>query len=661
MIIFLCYNIRIVINRFHTVRVYKMFGNYSFPPKTYFEIASLGYLLVLYLISFNDQNRSFFSYKLFRYLEINMLLALVVSILTYTFAYPQLGTPIAVCTILRTMDSIMCVMASRIFAVYLMAYVDTEGRWKKISLIGNILFATYLVLMILNLPLKFILWYTPDGTYMHGPLFVPIVFSAPVYYLTSGILMLIFRIKSLGPRERVALTVASFVTLFGTVIQAATNGIILLSLPFGSIGVFVLYFSLETSDYHQLLNNNEKLRIAEQDATKANRAKSDFLASMSHEIRTPLNAVLGMDELILLETAKEKEADPALTERIRGYAENIKDAGQVLLSVINDILDLTKIESGRMEIKPAPYSLKTLVDDVGTMVRVRAEQKGLSYVQKTDPEIPDHLIGDELRIRQIMINLLNNAVKYTDSGEVEMDISMKDKNDQTLSLCICVKDTGIGIRPEDLPRIFGDFQRLDEDHNRHIEGTGLGLSIVKRMIGLMNGDINVSSEYKKGSVFTALIPQQINREPEKAGAAGKYKKLGEAITYHTPDCRYLVVDDNRLNLLVATRFLDGLNGHIDTAKSGPEALERMRENKYDLIFMDHMMPDMSGVKAFELSLEDPDNINKSTPMIMMTANALSGVREEYLKKGFADYISKPIEIAELLRIVKLHLPSEKVI
>ena len=189
----------------------------------------------------------------------------------------------------------------------------------KLSLIGNILFATYLILMLINLPLKFILWYTPDGTYMHGPLFVPIVFTAPVYYLTSGILMLIFRLKTLGLREKVSLSIASIVTLFGTIIQAATNGSILLSLPFGSIGIFVLYFSIETSDYHQLVKSNESLRLAEQDAIKANRAKSDFLASMSHEIRTPLNAVLGMDELILIEAGKAKDVDPVFTGRIREY------------------------------------------------------------------------------------------------------------------------------------------------------------------------------------------------------------------------------------------------------------------------------------------------------------------------------------------------------
>ena len=637
-----------------------MLHNYTIPAKTYFEIASLGYLLVLYLISFNDTKRERIrSYKLFRALEINMILALVVSILTYVFAYPELGTPIFICTILRTMDSIMCVMASRIFVVYLMEYVDNAKRYKWIRIIGNAIFGVYLGLMILNLPLKFVLWYAQDGTYMHGKLFVPIVFTAPVYYLTSGMIMLIIRMKTLGSREQIALSVASLITLFGTVIQAATDGVILLSLPFGSAGIFVLYFSLETADYHQLIKSNEKLRIAEQDATKANRAKSDFLANMSHEIRTPLNAVLGMDELILNEIRPEKMIDDSSVERIKGYADNIKDAGHILLSVINDILDLSKIESGKMEIKDEPYSLHTMAGEVDTMMRIKAEQKDLKYVQQIAADIPDRLIGDELRIRQIMINLLNNAVKYTDKGEVKLEMSSENVSDDTVNLKICVKDTGIGIRSEDLPYLFGDYKRLDEEHNRKIEGTGLGLAIVKRMIDLMNGQISVTSEYGKGSVFTAMIPQKINKAKEDESCDASAKN-NEAKAYKTPGCTYLVVDDNKVNLIIASRFLDDLAGTVETSLSGPDSLQKMRDKKYDMIFMDHMMPGMDGIQTYKNSLEDPENKNKDTPMIMMTANALHGVREEYLEMGFADYISKPVDINELKRVVKCHLPKEKI-
>ncbi len=638
-----------------------MLHNYSIPPKTYFEIASLGYLLVLYLISFNDSNRERLrTYKLFRSLEINMLIALFVSILTYVFAYPELGTPIVICTILRTMDSIMCVMASRIFVVYMLEYVDSAKKFKWIRVFGNAIFGLYLALMILNLPLKFILWYNPDGTYMHGSLFVPIVFSPPVYYLTSGMILLIIRMRTLGSREQLSLTAASLITLFGTVIQAATDGAILLSLPFGSAGIFVLYFSLETADYHELIRSNDKLRIAEQDAIKANRAKSDFLANMSHEIRTPLNAVLGMDELIINEIGPEKIIDDSSVDRIRGYADNIKDAGHVLLSVINDILDLSKIESGKMEINEAPYTLHKLTDEVDTMIRIKAEQKDLKYIQQTDPSIPDRLIGDELRIRQIMINILNNAVKYTDKGEVKLEITSEKVSEDVINLRISVKDTGIGIKEEDLPYLFGDYKRLDEEHNRRIEGTGLGLAIVKRMTDLMNGRIDVTSEYGKGSVFTVVIPQTVNKKLNDGEDESSLKKDKEA-AYKTPDCTYLVVDDNRINLIIASKFLDDLGGKVETSLNGPDSLQKMREKKYDMIFMDHMMPGMDGIQAYRKAQEDPENLNPDTPMVMMTANALHGVREEYLEMGFTDYISKPVDINELKRVVRLHIPQEKIV
>ena len=258
-----------------------------------------------------------------------------------------------------------------------------------------------------------------------------------------------------------------------------------------------------------------------------------------------------------------------------------------------------------------------------------------------------------------MINLLNNAVKYTDSGEVKLEISSRSISEDAVELCISVKDTGIGIRSEDIPNLFGNYKRLDEERNHRIEGTGLGLSIVKQLLDLMNGQITVSSEYGKGSVFTVYIPQTDNRVQQEESSDTEFSGKTETIAYRTPDCTYLVIDDNKVNLIIAGRFLDDLAGKVETALSGEEALQKMREKLGKYMGMDHMMPGMDGVQTYRNAMEDPDDLNHETPMIMMTANALHGVREEYLEIGFTDYISKPVDIGELKKVVKLHLPEEK--
>jgi signal transduction histidine kinase/CheY-like chemotaxis protein len=460
------------------------------------------------------------------------------------------------------------------------------------------------------------------------------------------------------------LLAASVITLIGTVIQAATGGALLLSLPCGAMGVMIVYYVLEAPDYRKLQESNEKLRIAEQNAIRANRAKSDFLASMSHEIRTPMNAVLGMDEMILRETEAGSVADQEKLGRIHTYGENIRDAGNVLLSIINDILDLSKIESGKMELVREKYHFAKTLQDVNTMMRIRAEQKGLRYVVETDGEMPEYFYGDELRIRQILVNILNNAVKYTEKGSVTISVTQKELEGRNITLRIAVRDTGIGIRKEDMEQIFGAFERVDKEVNHHIEGTGLGLSIVKQLIILMGGRIEVDSSFGEGSLFAVEIPQEIagGGLMKNYEADGEQEGAGQEVqVFRTKDCRFLLVDDNRMNLLVAKHFLDELDAEIVSVTGGEEALEKMRREKYDLIFMDHMMPEMDGVQVLEISREDPENINRETPMIMMTANALNGMREEYLQTGFADYISKPIDSKQLMAVVRHHLPEEKIL
>jgi signal transduction histidine kinase/ActR/RegA family two-component response regulator len=638
--------------------------SYSIPPKSYFELAAFAYLMVLHIISTFESGVKTRTAKRFRYFEFFMLGALVVSVLTYTFALPELGTPIWVCKILRTMDSMACVVASQQYALYMVEGIDDKGKYRILSIIDWMVFGVYALLMIINLFVPFILGYTEEGVYYHTGAFVPIVFFPPVYFMTSSLILLFVRFKYLDRRRGYTLLAASVVTLIGTIAQALTGGSLLLSLPCGSLGVMVVYFVLEAPDYRKLQESNEKLRIAEQNAIRANRAKSDFLASMSHEIRTPMNAVLGMDEMILRETEQGAEVNEEKLGRIHTYGENIRDAGGILLSIINDILDLSKIESGKMEIIREKYHFAKVLKDVCNIVRTRAEQKGLRYVVEVDGDMPECLYGDALRIRQILMNILNNAVKYTEAGSITLSVKQLGLENGILTLQVAVRDTGIGIRKEDQEDIFGVFQRVDKEANHHIEGTGLGLSIVKKLVDLMGGNVRVESTFGEGSCFTVELPQEIaggglmkNYEIEELREEDA--QLVEA--FRTKDCRFLLVDDNRMNLLVAKHFLDELDAEIVSVTSGAEALEKMRREKYDLIFMDHMMPEMDGVQVLENSRKDPENRNLETPMIMMTANALNGMREEYLECGFADYISKPIDSKQLMTVVRNHLPEDRIV
>lgn len=389
-------------------------------------------------------------------------------------------------------------------------------------------------------------------------------------------------------------------------------------------------------------------------AEAADRAKSDFLANMSHEIRTPINAVLGMNELIMRESSEDV---------VQEYAANVADAGHALLSLINDILDFSKIEAGRMELAPAEYEVSSLIRELNNMISVRCKDRNLEFKIKNNPDIPRTLYGDEVRIRQILINFLTNAVKYTDKGYVILDVDFERTSNKGIDLVVAVKDSGIGIKPEDLPALFENFKRVDLDHNRKREGTGLGLSITKSFVQMMNGSIDVDSVYGDGSTFTVRIPQTIEvDEPMgvfEPGALHRRKKY-EA-SFEAPEARILVVDDIATNLMVMKGLLKQTKVHVDTALSGNECLKEVSQNKYDIIFLDHMMPGMNGIETMERISKDNSHPNQETPVIMLTANAIIGVREEYIGMGFTDYLSKPVQAAALEEMLKKYLPKEKVI
>ena len=383
----------------------------------------------------------------------------------------------------------------------------------------------------------------------------------------------------------------------------------------------------------------------------ASRAKSRFLAQMSHEIRTPINAVLGMNEMIL------RESEDA---NILEYAGNIDSAGKTLLSLINSILDFSKIEDGKMEIVPVRYDTVSLINDLYHSIVQRADAKGLELVTDVDETLPCALIGDDVRISQVIMNLLTNAVKYTEKGSVTLSIRAAGRNEGRVKLSVSVRDTGIGIRQDDMGRLFESFERLDEVRNHNIEGTGLGISIIKSLLDMMGSELKVESEYGVGSVFSFMIEQDVSDETP-IGDYGKRQKESRAhrdeeVVIHAPDARILVVDDNDMNRKVARNLLKLCGIKPDEAGSGTEAIGLMRRNIYDIVFLDHMMPGMDGIETLH-RLEEEKLVPGNTVMIALTANAVVGARETYLAEGFKDYISKPIEFKHLMEKLQEYLPE----
>ena len=402
------------------------------------------------------------------------------------------------------------------------------------------------------------------------------------------------------------------------------------------------------------VRESDALREAKNMAEQANHAKSDFLANMSHEIRTPINAIMGMNEMVLRESK-----DEAILE----YASNIQSASRTLLSLINDILDFSKIEAGRMEIIPAPYKTAGFLNDVVNMIEIKAKQKQLDFLVEIDPALPSVLEGDEVRNRQIIINILNNAVKYTKEGMVKFLVKGI-RTDNDFLLMMQVKDSGIGIKEEDLNKLFDSFQRLDLEQNRNIEGTGLGLAITHNLVEQMHGRMEVSSEYGKGSVFTIYLTQEIiDSSPmgdfrQKSEESAK-QAADSSQSFTAPDAKVLVVDDNKMNLMVVKALLKNTGIQITTCMSGAECLELTREEYFDVILLDHMMPEMDGVETLS-RLKQSENPCKNVPAIALTANAIVGAREEYLKAGFADYLSKPIEGSQLEIMLLKYIPQDKI-
>lgn len=518
-----------------------------------------------------------------------------------------------------------------------------KNRYQKIYLLATIFyvaeFAAYAALRLLK-PWEQI----QEKFFIHPAILVEVI----VILIT---LMLDCRRKYIKEYQLAAIGIAGVYTAGGIELilfvqkEADSTGII-----FG-MGLLFLLFMAALKTGQDILNNEKQ----KQDVIEASESKEKFLANMSHEIRTPINTIIGMNEMILREN-QEKE--------IQEYAVNIQRASKMLLSLINDLLDFSKIEAGKLDLVETSYQLSSLLNDVIHVLEAKAQKKGLEVKLNIDEELPEVLKGDEIRIKQILTNLLTNAVKYTKAGKVTFSVQSEwsDKGDFTLKMAVA--DTGIGIKKEDLGKLFDSFTRLEEKKNRTIEGTGLGLNITKHLIEQMNGQIRVQSVYGKGSIFSVRIPQEVLSSESIGDLQQAYEKeISENITYkesfYAPDACVLAVDDNEMNLAVVRGLLKGTGIQLDEALGGNECLGLCRKKKYDLILMDHMMPEPDGIETFHI-LKEEGNPNRDTKVIALTANALAGVREEYLNEGFTDYLSKPIEAGKLEKLLQKHLPKEKI-
>ncbi len=416
-----------------------------------------------------------------------------------------------------------------------------------------------------------------------------------------------------------------------------------------------LYMLVDSTSTYRYL---EEIRLQKRIADRANKAKSAFLANMSHEIRTPINSILGMDEMIMRESKE---------NNIIEYAENIESAGRHLLSIINDILDISKIEEGKVEIIPVDYDLSSVINDLTNMIQARAESKGLSLKLEVDDETPKMLTGDEIRIKQVASNILTNAVKYTKEGSVTMKVGYEkiEGEPDSINLKFSITDTGIGIKQEDIPKMFKAFERIETSRNRNIEGTGLGMSISKRLLDMMGSKMEVESEYGKGSTFSFAVKQKVIAWEPIGQYEDSYKRAVEGRkeykrSFTAPDARILIIDDTPMNLAVFKGLLKQTLMHIDTAISGDEGIALAKENKYDILFIDHMMPHKDGIETL-VEIRKLGVPSSGAVTVCLTANAISGAREGYLKAGFDDYIPKPIEAKRLEHMIMDYLPKEKVL
>ena len=600
----------------------------------FFQLCSLFYIFLLIVVYFSKKRLKSVENRLYILLAITNFLGLFLDIFS-VFTIRNMNT-----------HPILNFYISKFYLIYLLTWITlftiyifiistknksnakTKEYITKIFTIFSIIYSL-LVIAIIVLPLYY--FNEKNVVYSYGP-------SASLLYIVSGIYMIIWiicmisNLKNIKSKKYFPIFAYMIIGIAVIYIQMNNPGLLLMS-SMETFVTFLMYFTIENPD----LKIIEELNIARDQADKANNAKSEFLSNMSHEIRTPLNAIVGFSQ------ALEEENLP---DEAKDEVKDIIMASQSLLEIVNGILDISKIEANKLEIVNAEYDFNKVLEELVALTRARMGDKPLQFKTSFDPTIPTVLYGDHTRIKQIILNLLTNAVKYTKEGYINFKVDSVIKED-VCRLIISVEDSGIGIKEENINKLFSKFERFDLEKNITIEGTGLGLAITKKLVDLMNGKIVVQSTYGEGSRFTVAIDQKIVKTPTITIKDQNEQK--EVKAFDVSGKRILVVDDNKLNLKVATRLLKEYNVEIETIDSGFECIEKIKAGQtYDLILMDDMMPKMTGTETIA-KLKQIEGYN--IPTIALTANAISGMKEKYMKAGFDGYLSKPIDKLELNRII----------
>ena len=599
------------------------------------SFAQLIYTFLLSIVFFSKERINKKENNIYSYLLIETVALLSFGIILY---FMMKSSSYTMKMIMNKLYLFFNLLWTYLFTLYILSTLYSEKLFNsKSSTIRNILIGFFQFILIMVLPLNFTI--NDNGAMFAYGISTIVTYFLSFIYVIILIYVLLSKIKFAKQSKYIPLYLFFVLGTFCTIIQAI-NPALFLVVPLEALLTAVMYFTIENPDAKMI----EQLNKARDEAVKANQAKTDFLSSMSHEIRTPLNAICGFSNSLL--------ENDGVSDDAKGDIKNIIMASDTLLELVNGILDISKIEANKLEIIDSVYSFKKMYEELILLTKARIGEKPIDFRYNYDESIPEYLYGDGVRVKQIIINLLTNSAKYTKDGYIDFRINSIQKNN-IIRLIISVEDSGIGIKKESIDKLFTKFERLGVEKQTTTEGTGLGLAITKKLVEMMGGKIVVQSIYGKGSIFTISLDQRMltNEELTKVMKEKETEEKTDEII-DASGKNILVVDDNMLNLKVAERLLKAYKCNITLVSSGSECLDKVSNNKYDLILLDDMMPRMSGTETLQ-KLKEIETFN--TPVVALTANAITGMKEEYINRGFNDYLSKPIIKEDLNRVMKKYL------